>query len=211
MKLYFHPLSTYSQKTLIALYEKEAKFTPEIVNLFDPEKAAEYRRMYPVGKIPVLVDDKNFIPESSIIIEYIDGKLDSGPRLIPRDSEHARRTRFHDRTADLYVNDPGATVFFDARKPEGARDPKAVAKAREILDLSFKHLDEHLAKRTWLVGDAFSMADCALAPPLGYLRNTHPFSKYANLTAYWNRVAERPSVRRVLEEARPYLEQLMAR
>ncbi len=54
MKLYYHPLSTYSQKVLIALYEKDIEFTPEIVNLMDAEDHSRYRETYPMGKAPCL-------------------------------------------------------------------------------------------------------------------------------------------------------------
>jgi glutathione S-transferase len=211
MKLHYHPLSTYSQKTLIALYEKNAEFTREIIELFDPAIAATYRKFYPYGKVPVLVDGDRFIPESSIIIEYLETSYDGGTRLIPKDPEHARRARFHDRMADLYVNDCMATIFFDGQKPEAAREPARVAQAKETLDISYKHLDEHLAKRTWLVGEQFSIADCALTAPLGYLRKVHPFASYPNITTYWSRVSERPSVKRVLDEAQPFLARFESR
>ena len=73
MKLYYNPISTYSQKVLIALYEKGLDFEPEIVNLMDADARARYRDVNPLGKIPCLqLDDGHIIPESSIIIEYID-------------------------------------------------------------------------------------------------------------------------------------------
>ena len=77
MKLYYHPLSTYSQKVLIALYEKGLQFDGEMVQLFDPAVREEYRAIYPMGKIPCLFDDDDhMVPESSIIIEYLDTKAD---------------------------------------------------------------------------------------------------------------------------------------
>jgi len=209
MKLYFHPLSTYSQKTLIALYEKDISFEREVIALFDPEVRAQYKKLYPLAKVPLLVDGDKFIPESSIIIEYLDGLASTKARLIPEDRETARKTRFHDRLADLYLDDSFVTIFFDGRRPEHERNPAAVAKAKETLDVTYKHLDEHLAKRSWLVGETFTMADCAAAPPLGYLRMIYPFDKYPNVVSYWNRLAERASVRRVLDEAKPYMD-LMA-
>ena len=81
MKLYYNPISTYSQKVIIAFYEKALEFEPNIVNLMDPDDLAKYREVYPMGKIPCLVlDDGHLIPESSIIIEYLDD-MDE-PRLI---------------------------------------------------------------------------------------------------------------------------------
>ena len=73
MKLYCALPSPYSQKVLIAFKEKGIKFDPEYVNLMDPEKHAEYKKFYPIGKVPLLVlEDGYMIPESSIIVEYLD-------------------------------------------------------------------------------------------------------------------------------------------
>src|SRR4051812_3324883 len=105
MKLYFAPRSTYSQKALIALHEKRASFTPVIVSPADAGDRAELAKLTPLGKVPVLVlPDGWKIPESSIIIEYLDTHISTGTRLIPEDIDQARQTRFHDRLADLYVN-----------------------------------------------------------------------------------------------------------
>ncbi len=86
MKLYYNPISTYSQKVLIALYEKALDFEPEIVNLMDSDARAQYREVYPMGKIPCLIlDDGHMIPESSTIIEYIDPL--AAPTLILGDAD----------------------------------------------------------------------------------------------------------------------------
>ena len=55
------------------------------------------------------------------------------------------------------------------------------------------------------MGGMFSMADCAAAPALGCCRMVYPFAKHKNIVAYTNRLAERPSFQRVLQEAAPYL------
>jgi glutathione S-transferase len=202
MKLHYYPRSSYSQKTLIAFHEKAVPFTPVIVNLPDPAVRAEYAKISPLGKVPVLVlDDGWKIPESSIIIEYLDTHFTSGPRLIPEERDQARQTRFHDRLADLYVNEPMTKLAFDAMKPEDKRDPDGVAAARARLDTMYAGFDQHLGKRSpWLMGDAFTMADCALIPSLGYLRTLHPFDRWKNLSAYANRAFERPSFQKVAAE-----------
>src|SRR5688500_19217818 len=135
MKLYFHPRSPYSQKTMIAFHEKQVSFTPVMVNLADAAARAEHRKLNPLGKVPVLVlDDGWKIPESSIIIEYLDTHFASGPRLIPEDRDLARQTRFHDRIVDLYVNDPMTLIFFDGQKPDAKRNPDPVATTHTRLD-----------------------------------------------------------------------------
>jgi glutathione S-transferase len=199
MKLYYHPRSSYSQKTAMAFHEKGVAFEPVLIDpRFDGPKLAE---VTPFGKVPVLVlDDGTTMPESSIIIEYLDSHFTTGARLIPEDRDRARQTRFHDRVADLYVNDPMTKIAFDAMKPEAERDPAGVAKAHARLDAMFAGLDQHLAGRKWIMGDAFTLADCSLVPSLGYCRKLHPFQKWKNLSAYATRAFERPSFVKVDEE-----------
>ena len=82
MKLHYFPLSTYSQKALIALYEKKVAFTPEIVDLQDPAARAAYRDIYPLGKVPLLTrDEGRMIPESTIIIELLETRRPGAPVL----------------------------------------------------------------------------------------------------------------------------------
>lgn len=206
MKLYYNPRSTYSQKALIALHEKRVSFTPVVLDLADAGARAELAKVSPLVKVPVLVlDDGLKIPESSIIVEYLETHLSTGTRLIPEDADQARQTRFHDRLADLYVNDSITKIFFDSLKLEGKRDPDGVAAAHQRLDTMFTGLDEHLSKRTWIMGEAFSMADCALIPPLQYSRTLHPFDRWKHLTAYANRAVERPSVAQVQQGLAAYV------
>jgi glutathione S-transferase len=161
MKLYYFPLSTYSQKTLIAFYEKQVKFTPEIVDLQSDQCRNEYRKLYPLGKVPLLIrDDGWMIPESSIIIEYLDTQFTTGTRLIPDDRELARQVRFRDRTADLYLNESVVTLVFEGWKPEGERNHDAIAKARLRVGVMYDFMDKDLAHKKWAAGDFFSMADC---------------------------------------------------
>jgi glutathione S-transferase len=69
--------------------------------------------------------------------------------------------------------------------------------------------DKHLEKNMWVLGDAFTMADCAAGPALGLARLVHPFDKHANLLKYFGRIVDRPSYARVLSDAKPYMARLM--
>jgi len=113
--------------------------------------------------------------------------------------------------SDLYLHEPLATVLFDGMKPENEREPKRVAKAKERLDVMYQYLEKHHEKRTWALGDSFSIADCSAAPALGYLRSIYPFEKYPHVVSYAGRLAERPSYRKASEEAAPYLAKMMGR
>ena len=194
MKLYFNYASPYSQKALVGLYEKEVAFKPETVELFDPEKRAAYLKLYPLGKIPLLqLDDGYLIPESSIILEYVDTHFDTGSRLIPADKDLARKARFMDRQIDLYVNDAFQRVFFAGDKPgvppadPNARETRRIESAKRTIRTVYDFLDRHFAKNTWAIGDTFSVADCA-AVSLGYARMVVPFDDHPELGRYFGRL-----------------------
>lgn len=210
MKLHYHLLSSYAQKTLIGLYEIGASFESQIVNVMDPSARAEYEAFYPIGKVPVLVlDDGTLLPESSIIIEHVDQTTPGGPRLIPADPARALRVRLLDRQVDNYLAETLAKIFFDGRKPPEKRDPDGVALAAKRIGVMYHMLDAELARGPWLAGDSFSLADCAIAPCLFYLRRMIPFDAHGNLAAYAGRLAERPSVQRVQQAAAPLVKAMM--
>ena len=198
MKLYYFPRSTYCQKVLLAFYEKQVAFTPIVLYPGNAEDRAQLDKLSPISKLPVLVLDNGWkIPESTIIVEYIDAHA-KGPRLIPEDTDLARQTRFHDRIADLYVTEPYRVIA------RGTEAPDVLAKARERLDALFAGIDQHLASRTWVMGDAFTLADCSLIPPLAAFRDSHPFDRFKHLSAYVSRALERPSVMRIRREHEQY-------
>lgn len=207
MKLYYFPLSSYSQKVLMALYEKNIAFDPEIVDLREEAARAEYRKTYPLGKVPLLVlDDGHLIPESSIIIEYLDSHFESGPRLIPKDPELSRRTRFKDRMQDLYLNESVTTLIFESWKPKAERNQEAIERARFRAGVIYDFMDNDLADKRWLMGSEFSLADCAAAPPLFYAQEHFPFHTRRHIAAYWERLSARPSWQKVFKQVEPYLE-----
>ena len=66
-------------------------------------------------------------------------------------------------------------------------------------------VDRHMASRTWVADPGFSMADCAAAPALFYAGTVQPFpDEFGHLRAYFDRLTQRPSFQRVIEEAKPW-------
>jgi glutathione S-transferase len=210
MKLYYSPVSPYSQKVLIALAEKGAKFETEIVNLGDANARAEFEKVNPFGKVPYLRDEARSwsIPESTTIIEYVDRHVTGGVALIPSDPDLARQARFHDRIFDLYITEQALKIFFDGRRPAEKRDPVGVEGAEKRLDKTYALLDHYLAKKTWVLGETFSLGDIAAAPALAIGRMLRPYDAHKNLAAYFGRLNERPSVQRVLREGQEYMARL---
>jgi glutathione S-transferase len=207
MKLYYHPLSSYSQKVLVALHEKNVDPERVIIDFSQAGARDELQKVNRLGKLPVLViEEKSWrVPESTIIVEYLEQHFRGGTKLIPDDPELARQVRFRDRIFDNYVAEPTLKVLFDRRRPEGKRDELGVKDAHDRLDKTLALLDDVLGKSTWAFGDAFTLADCAAAPALNYTAMVHPLDAYKNVVAYLGRLRERASVARVFEEAKPYL------
>jgi glutathione S-transferase len=209
LTLYFHPLSSFCQKVLVALYENETPFTPHIVDLGDAAAHAALVTIWPVGKFPVLVDAQagRTIPESSIIIEHLDRHYSGRTRFIPADGDLASQVRLYDRLFDLYVNEPMQKIVADRLRSAGTKDAPGVAQARQRLETIYGVLDRHLATHPmgWAVDGDFTMVDCAAAPALFYADRVQPFAdQHPHLAAYFERLTERPSFARAVAEAKPY-------
>ena len=202
-RLYAHPFSSYCQKVLIALYENRTPF--EYRNLEDAEANAELTTLWPMRRFPVLVDGKRTVLEASCVVEYLDQHYPGATRFIPDDKDAALEVRMLDRFFDNYISTPQQKCVFDAIRAEPDRDPFGVEQARSMLETAYAWLDKHMANREWAAGADFSLADCGAAPFLFYADWTHEIdAAYANVRAYRARLLARPSVKRAVDEARPY-------
>jgi glutathione S-transferase len=207
LHLYFHPLASFCHKALIALYENHTPFEAVFVDLGKQAERAALLKLWPIGKFPVLRDDARdqTVPESTIIIEYLDRHYPGTTRFIPSDADHAQQTRLRDRFYDLYVHEPMQKIVGDRLRPEGSKDPHGVEEARARLRTSYGMIDSEMATRTWAAGEAFGLADCAAAPALFYANEVMPFGEnHRNVAAYFGRLKARPSYARVLREAEPF-------
>jgi glutathione S-transferase len=207
LRLYFHPLSSFSQKVLIALYENDTPFEPEILGAGDTAAIEALKKIWPLGKFPVLRDEERdwTVPETSIIIEYLAQHYPGKSELVPRDPDLARQMRLRDRFFDLHVNVPMQKIFTDRLRPAGKNDAYGVDQAKEALAVAYGIVDNAMAAKTWAIGDSFTMADCAAAPSLNYAGMALPFGDARpHLSAYLARLKERPSFARALHEAEAY-------
>jgi glutathione S-transferase len=207
LTLHFHPLSSFCWKTLIALYENGVPFTPNLVDLGNPAERAALLKLWAIGKFPVLQDDArgDIVPESSVVIEYLDRHYPGATRLIPDAADRALQTRLRDRFYDLYVHLPMQKIMGDRLRPDGKQDPHGVEEARAQLRASYAMIEQQMAGGRWAMGDDFSLADCAAAPSLFYGSMVVPFGDgQKNVAAYLERLKARPSFARVIREAEPY-------
>jgi glutathione S-transferase len=191
------------------VYEAETSFTPLMVDLADPGDHARFLDLWPVGKMPVLHDSLSgqTVPESSIIIEYLDQRHPGPQPLLPHDPQVCLDVRLWDRFFDLHVQDPMQRIVFDRIRPEDQRDPQAVAEAEQRLLAAYAMIETRMKTRTWIAGETFSMADCAAAPALFFAGIILPFGfNQPALRGYFERLIARPSFHRVLVEAQPWFQ-----
>jgi glutathione S-transferase len=207
LTLHFHPLASFCWKVLIALYENDTPFEPVIVDLGEEGSRAAFLKLWPMGKMPVLVDaarDRT-VPESTIIIDYLAAHYPGASELVPADPELARQARLADRFYDFYVHEPMQKIVVDTLRPAGRNDPFGVEQARATLATAYGMIDDDMRSKNWAIGDAFTLADCAAFPALYYANKVARFpSQYPNLAFYFERLSRRPSVLRVTKAAEPY-------
>lgn len=206
LTLWYHPYAGYGQKAAVALYELGLPFETRIVAAQNPEEVAALRAVSPFAKVPAVVNGEtgDVVYESSIVVEYLD-ELAGGGRMIPADQNAALEARLVDRVVDTYAGGPMNRIVWEKFRPDDSRDPFGSAADAKVLGECWDWLEARLADgRTWGAGEDFTLADCCAAPLLTYARRLVPFGERPRLRAWHRRLMERPSFRRVLEDAAPY-------
>jgi glutathione S-transferase len=206
LQLYSHPLSSYCHKVLIALHESGVPFENRLINPGDQAEREAFLLLWPTGKIPLLVDDGRVVPETSIIIEYVQRRHAPAKHLLPFDPDICLEVRLWDRLFDNYVMTPVQAIVAQELREAAARDSQATASAKTTLAMAYGMIERQLGDgREWIAGENFSLADCAATPSLFYASTLVPFGDNQQfLHAYFERLVARPSAKRVLEEARPW-------
>ena len=207
LELYAHPFSSYSWKVLIALYERDIPFLFQALDEEHPQHFVRVKELWPVGKMPVLVDDGRPVIESSIIIEYLDDdRFGATGKMIPIDREAALQARFLDRVFDNHVMAPMQSIVNEYLIDADAPDEGRIARAKSALDAAYDWLEGQIGEHGWAVPEEdFGLADCAAAPALFYADWVYPIGDARpRLSAYRARLLEQPSVARAVDEARPH-------
>ena len=145
------------------------------------------------------------LPEASIIVEYLDSHHQGPQPLLPADADLRLEVRLLDRFFDNYVHASLQKIVSDRLRAAERRDAQGVDEAHAMLDTCYGWLDRRMADRGWAAGEGFTLADCAAAPALFYADWVHPIGDAVpNVAAYRARLLARPSVKRVVDNARPF-------
>jgi glutathione S-transferase len=196
MILYSDNNSAYCAIVRIAIYAKElaVAIEPPPGGL----RSDAFQRVSPTGTIPCLVmDDGEALPESSVILAYLEEKHPDR-RLGPSAPEARARDLLVARLADARLMTPLVQMFHDLAEGVATAREFAIAQVEEGLALL-----EPLVPEALLASDAVWQADCVLAPALFGVQGLlggHLVARHQRLTAYLEQAPKKPAVARVLGE-----------
>jgi len=216
MILYGSSLSPFVRKVLAFAGEKGLELDVRPVGIGDQNP--EFRAASPFGKMPALVDGDFRLSDSSAIIHYIEAK-NPEPPLIPADPRLRGECIWFEEFADTILASCGAKMFFNRvvapvfLKRSGDLAAADAAEANElppILDYVERIVPEG---EGFLVGDALTLADIAVANPfanLEHLKVAMPADRYPRTNAYVGRILARPSFARWIEREKALFAKLRA-
>jgi glutathione S-transferase len=170
MKLYYHPLSTFSRRVRIALLEKNIPAELVVVDLFSREhRGPAYLALNPYGRVPTLQEDDFVLCESSAILEYLEATHPSPP-LVPADARSRALVSMHMKLCDLQMARPAGTIIFAKRfMPKDRWDEPAMAQAKRDIEKHLGILEMQLHGQQYLVGGHYSLAEVCYTPFVEFL------------------------------------------
>jgi glutathione S-transferase len=195
MKLYFHPMSGNSRRTLLVAAHLDTPLERIVVDLTKGEqRQPPHLQRNPNGRVPVLDDDGFVLWESRAIMQYLADRT-PGQTLLPTEPRgRAEVNRWLFWCAAHMA--PANTIlvfenFVKSVTGRGAADPAEVARGLALFAQNAAILDAHLAGKTWVALDRVTLADYSLAAGFALAGPAHlPVGDYPNLRAWLGRVQE---------------------
>ena len=169
LKIYYHPLSTYSRRVTIALAEKGIAHEKVLVDMgARKQREPEYQALNPYSRVPTLVDGDFVLYESTAILNYLEARYPE-PALVPADLEGRALVDMHMKLCDLQFTKQCGTIFFPKRfLPKERWDEAVFAKMRTEIDKHLAILERQLEGRQYVVGDRYSLVEVCYTPFVGY-------------------------------------------
>jgi glutathione S-transferase len=227
LELYHHGTSVCAAKPRIVLAEKGVEWTGHYVEILKGEQfAPAYLELNPKGVVPTLVHDGHVLRESTLICEYLD-EVFPDPPMKPDDTRDRHAMRVWTKRIDEEVFPATAVVTFaishrhlvlanppdvldeyinklgPAEAPrrrqrlETGLDDADAAAALKVYDKFLADMDAALARRPWLAGDRFSLAEANAIPFVNRLDMLELSGMWKlsrpHLTAWWERIKDRPT------------------
>jgi glutathione S-transferase len=186
----------------MTLLETNTPYDLQVVDFAKGEhKQQPHLARQPFGQVPSLDDGGFELYESRAMCRYINEKA-SGP-LLGRDlKDHARTEQWISIETS---NFSGAVMKFVLHHVfQRQQTPETLESAGAQLDNALAVMEKQLASHAFIAGDVFTLADIGFMPYIEYGMNTpakERFSKYPHVMAWWSKISERPTWRKVAGRA----------
>jgi glutathione S-transferase len=180
LTLYDAARCPYCARARIMLAEKGVEFEATEIDLTD--RPTWIYEKNSTGRVPVLEEDAWLLPESSVILEYLDERYPEPP-LLPADPGDRALARVL-----IFRHDDFTKPYYALRREEEG--------AADALDRELAKLDAQLELLPWLTGAAFGLADIAYVPWILRARDMLgvELDRFPALSDWVERMLERPSV-----------------
>ena len=155
-----------------------------------------WRRMNPVGKVPVLVDGELTMFESGAMVQYLLDRYGGAGRPAlqppPGTAEHAIYLQWSWFAESTFARPLGEIVNHGRAFPD---EPSAAAieEMRARAWLCVAALDQAIEGRAWVLGEDFSAADIMLGYSLKLHTELAPGALPVQVARYWAALNERPA------------------
>ena len=211
MILYGSSLSPYVRKVLGYAGEKGIEL--ELMPAAPGDANPDFRAASPFGKMPGFRDGDYLLADSSAIVHYLEAKYPD-PALIPAEPKLRGKTIWFEEFADTILVSCGAKIFFNkiiAPRFLGREGDLALAEQAELNELPpiLDYLEKTVPDEgSYLVGDALTLADIAVAGPFANFRHTDTRvdeGRYPRTVAYVERILARPSLAHWIDRETAFL------
>lgn len=203
-KLHGANLSPFVRKVRVALAEKGIEY--ESVPVVPFGQTPEFMKLSPLGKIPVYQEDDFSVPDSSVIIDYLE-RTHPKPALYPSDPKLRARALYLEEYADTRLVETLSVPFFQryvqVKLFQKQADEAAIREALEVkLPPILDFLEATLGDGDYAVGGQFSIADIALTSPfvnLALAGEKIDAKRWPHFAAYLQKIHARPSYKPIVE------------
>jgi glutathione S-transferase len=188
LTLYDADRCPYCARARIVLGEKGLEWETVVIDLRD--RPAWLYEKNSTGRVPVLEEDALVLPESVVIMEYLDERYPEPP-LLPSDPAERALARLWIERFDVRLGD----AYYAVRHADEAGRPE--------LEACLAELDRALEARPYLTEHAYGLADIAYLPWIlrARMRLGVDFEPCPSLASWIERLSERPAVAPELELA----------
>lgn len=184
------------------LQELGVDFESVIVNLrVGEQRTAEFLKINPAGRLPVLIDGDRVLTESVAIVLYL-GEKYPDKKLIPSDpAQRAQMYRWCLFAATELEQALWRMVRHSMLYPEEKRLPAEIALAREDFAVLADVMEDHMRGRQFVAGDTVTVGDFVLAYTLDWAKLAHCLNGFPVLDAYVERMYARPNAPERMKDA----------